>query len=277
MTNLASAAFRLALRGLRVFPLAPGTRIPMKGSHGYLDGTRDLDVVRAWWLASPTANIGIACGAASGIWVLDVDPRHGGAAALAALESEHGALPATITATTPRGGKHLYWRWPTDGPEIRNSVARVGDGLDVLGEGGSVVAPPSIRALGGRYAWCGGDAALADAPGWLVGLTRPPARATTRDQCPPSTAIQGDTDRYVAAAAASELQELESAPERTRNDALNRAAFNLAQLVKAGALPEDWARGQLEARAVGIGLSVVETRGTINSAFRAAQPRDLPR
>ena len=55
--RLASAAFRYALRGLHVFPLAPGTRIPMKGSHGYLDATREADTVRAWWQASPTANI----------------------------------------------------------------------------------------------------------------------------------------------------------------------------------------------------------------------------
>ena len=84
-------------------------------------------------------------------------------------------------------------------------------------------------------------------------------------------------DRYVAAAAVSELTELENAPEGTRNDALNRASFSLARFVKAGALPEDWARGQLEARAIGIGLPVIEARGTINSAFRAAQPRELPR
>ena len=66
-------------------------------------------------------------------------------------------------------------------------------------------------------------------------------------------------------------------PEGTRNDALNRASFSLAGFVKAGALPEDWTRGQLEARAVDLGLSIIEARGTIDSAFNAAQPRDLAR
>lgn len=274
---IARAAFRLAMRGLQVFPLTPGTKVPMKGTHGCRGATSDPDVVRAWWTKWRCANIGIATGAKSGLWVLDVDPRHGGAVALAALESEHGPLPATITATTPSGGRHLYWRWPTDGPEIRNSVARVGDGLDVLAEGGSAVAAPSVLINGRRYAWCGDVAALADAPRWLGDLTRPPARATTSDQCPTTWPIQGDTDRYVASAAASELQDLEGAQPGTRNHALNRAAFNIAQLVKAGALSETWARGQLEARAIGIGLPVVEARGTIESAFRAAQPRELPR
>ncbi len=272
--QLARAAFRYALRGLHVFPLSPGPKVPIKGTHGCCGATRDLDVVRAWWATWPSANIGIATGTRSGLWVLDIDPRHGGGAALAGLEREHGPVPATIQSTTPSGGRHLYWRWPADGPEIRNSAGRVGPGLDVLGEGGSVVAPPSIRALGERYAWCDAGAMLADAPGWLVVLTRPPV---PRPISSPAQAIQGDTDRYVAAAAASELQELEGAPEGTRNDALNRAAFNLGQFVKAGALPENWARSQLEQRAVGIGLPVVEARGTIDSAFRAAQPRELPR
>lgn len=272
--NLARAAFRLAMRGKHVFPLTPGTKIPVKGTHGCRSATRDLDAVRALWQRWPGANIGIATGRASGVWVLDIDPRHGGAVALAALESEHGALPPTITASTPRGGTHYYWRWPDDGPEIRNSVARVGDGIDVLGEGGSVVAPPSVRALGGGYTWRCVGATLADAPGWLVAMTQPtPRRRQNVHMC----TIHGDLDMYVATAAASELTELETAPEGTRNHALNRAAFNIAQLVKADALPEAWARGQLEQRAIGIGLTMVEARGTIDSAFRAAQPRELPR
>ena len=273
MTDLASAAFRLAMRGKHVFPLAPGTKIPVKGTHGCRGATRDVDVVRAWWQRWPDANVGIATGSKSGLWVLDIDPRHGGAGALAALESEHAPLPATITATTPSGGTHYYFRWPADGPEIRNSTGRIGPGLDVLAEGGSVVAPPSIRADGQRYAWVRTDAQLAAAPGWLVNLTRPPE---PRPVSSPPTAHRGDTDRYVAAAAASELQELESAPAGTRNHALNRASFSLAGFVKAGALPEDWARVQLEQRAIGIGLPVAEARGTIDSAFRAAQPRELP-
>ncbi len=56
----------------------------------------------------------------------------------------------------------------------------------------------------------------------------------------------------------------------------NRAAFNLAQFVKAGALPEDCTRAQLEAHAAAAGLSILEARRTIDSAFHAAEPRSLP-
>ena len=254
-TALASAAFRLALRGLAVFPLAPAAKVPLAGSNGFHDATTDCDVARARWKGRPAANIGAATGRRSGIWVLDVDPQHGGDVALARLEAEHTPLPLTTETGTPSGGRHLYWRWNAEAPEIRNSAGRVGPGLDVRGEGGSIILPPSALADGRRYRWrkSGADE-FADAPAWLVNLALPPPQpARSEPKLPPD-----DIERYVASAAASELAGLDGAQDGTRNDALNSAAFNLAQFVKAGALPEDWTRGQLEARAVAIGLPLPE-------------------
>ena len=178
MTNLASASFRYALRGFAVFPLAVGAKVPPAGSHGLLDATTDLDVTRARWLKAPNANVGAATGGRSGIWVLDVDVDvrhpHGGDKSLAELEAEHGLLPLTIEASTPRGGRHLYWRWSTIGPEIRNSAGRVGPGLDVRGEGGQIVLPPSVLSDGRGYRWVkNGVRTFADAPAWLVALACP--------------------------------------------------------------------------------------------------------
>ena len=62
-----------------------------------------------------------------------------------------------------------------------------------------------------------------------------------------------------------------------RNHQLNRSAFAVASFVRAGLVPEDWARALLEERAIGIGLSVIEARGTIDSAFKAAKPREFTR
>ena len=277
MTDLASAAFRLAMRGLHVFPLGRGSKIPVKGTHGCRGATQDLDVVRAWWAKWPSANIAIATGKASGLWVLDLDVKEDvgldGRASLAELEARHGPLPATIESMTPSGGRHLYWRWNAGVHEIRNSCGRTGPGLDVRGQGGSAVAPPSVLADGRRYRWLkNGAKAITEAPAWLVALALPPPPPPKQEPKPPPD----DIERYVASAAAAELAELECAPEGTRNEALNRAAYALAQFVRAGALPEDWTREQLEARAVGIGLPAVEARHTINSAFKAAQPRSLP-
>ncbi|MDE2106168.1 MAG: bifunctional DNA primase/polymerase, partial [Patescibacteria group bacterium] len=88
--------------------------------------------------ANSHANIGIAV--PSGFVVLDVDTKSGGPATLAALESEHSKLPATLTATTPTGGSHIWFALP-HGAHVGNKVA-IAQGLDVRANGGYVVAPP---------------------------------------------------------------------------------------------------------------------------------------
>ncbi len=159
-------------------------------------------------------------------------------------------------------------------PRIRNSVGRIGTGLDVRGEGGSIVLPPSILADGRCYRWVNnGAGTFAGAPAWLVRLVLPPPPPPRSDPKPPPA----DTTRYVAAAITAELQRLEEAQEGTRNDQLNRSAFAIAGFVHAGAVPDDWARGELERRAVGIGLPTHPARPTIDSAFKAARPREFPR
>ena len=269
MTDLASAAFRLSLRGLAVFPLAEGAKIPMAGSHGHLEGSCEADVTRARWLKRQRANIGVATGAGSGFWALDIDPKHGGEQSLRRLIERYGNLPPTVSVQTPNGGTHFWWHRAESGPEIRNSAGRVGPGIDVRGEGGYIVAPPSILSDGRRYRWIRGTTEIVPAPDWLVELTIPPP--PPRSEAAPANV---DSDRYIAAAINDELRQLGQAREGARNDQLNKAAFAIARFVRAGAVPEDWARASLENSAVSIGLSAPETRRTISSAFGAAQPRE---
>jgi hypothetical protein len=94
---------------------------------------------------------------------------------LADLEATYGKLPATVEVVTGSGGRHLYFRWP-EGLVIRNDAGtRLGPGLDVRGEGGQVLAPPTRHPTGTPYAWEAlGDPtdgiAMAEGPGWLIGL-----------------------------------------------------------------------------------------------------------
>jgi putative DNA primase/helicase len=130
-------------------------------AHGLKDATTDPEQIRAWWEQWPDANIGIATGAESDLVVIDVDPRHGGT--LEAL----GELPPTLTVHTGGGGWHLYLNYP-DGMTIRNSAStKLGQGIDVRGEGGYVVAPPSLHVSGQRYTWSG-PSGIADLPEHLV-------------------------------------------------------------------------------------------------------------
>jgi hypothetical protein len=99
--------------------------------------------VRAWFRERPDNNVGIVTGAISGLVVLDIDPGHGGEDSLARLLREHGPLPQTVEARTGGGGRHVYFAHP--GGVVRNKVG-LAPGIDVRGDGGCVVAPPSVHA-----------------------------------------------------------------------------------------------------------------------------------
>jgi hypothetical protein len=131
-------ALSYASLGLPVFPTKPN-KSPYT-PRGFKDATTDPEAIRAWWRQWPDAGIGIPTGKSSGWLVLDIDPRHGGDATLTALVEEHDDLPTTAHATTPTGGSHFFFKYPSH-VEIGNSAGKLGKGLDVRGEGGYVVAP----------------------------------------------------------------------------------------------------------------------------------------
>lgn len=179
-TKLARAALAYAERfGWAVFPLAPRSKLPAIaekfGGHGCLDATKDIEQIARWWEVDPNRNIGIATGSPSGIFVLDVDARHGGEESLDALVERHGALPETVISRTGGAGLHFVFRHVAG---IRNSAGRLGTGLDVRGDGGYIVAPPSVHDSGRPYAWDvdndPDERAIAEAPAWMIGLLREP-------------------------------------------------------------------------------------------------------
>jgi hypothetical protein len=137
-----------------------------------------IDQIQRWWRRWPDANVGIVTGAVSGLVVLDVDPRKGGGDLLAALEDVHGALPRTVESLTGGGGQHFYFRHPGASVPSRS----IASGLDIKGDGGLVVSPPSGHVSGRVYVWESGcapsDVPLADLPGWLQAMAQDPSPAT---------------------------------------------------------------------------------------------------
>ncbi len=164
--NMLDVALDYVAKGWPVFPLRPGAKTPMV-SGGFSSGTTDTAQIKEWWEKHPTANIGIATGACSSLVVLDVDVKNGknGVRALEKLSAEHGGLPDTLTCSTPSGGFHYYFRHP--GTETRGSVGALGEGLDTRGDGGYIVAPPSIIE-GNHYAWDNWGAEVAEMPQWIL-------------------------------------------------------------------------------------------------------------
>jgi replicative DNA helicase len=172
VTNL-DHALTYAARGWRVIPIPQGLKYPKGYDAWQQTATTDTAQITAWWTTNPDHGVGVVTGAASGVWVLDVDVADGkaGDETLATLEQTHGPLPATYEVITGSGGRHLYFAWD-DGPEIRNSASgALGPGLDVRGEGGFVVAPPTIHPNGTAYeVEASAPEVVAPAPAWIVAM-----------------------------------------------------------------------------------------------------------
>ena len=153
MSKFLDAALEYAARGWAVFPLAAGQKVPaVKG--GFKVATTDPEQIKAAWGYRPDYNIGIATGEASGGLIVidvDVDPDKGedGMERLRTWEITNGDLPETVCAETGRGGMHLLFK--SDQP-IGCSV-NADYGIDIRGDGGYIVAPPSVHPNGRPYAW----------------------------------------------------------------------------------------------------------------------------
>lgn len=158
-------ALEYAALGLQVLPLYgftaagrcacgnPDCRSP--GKHpmtrsGVKAATTNAGLIQRWWTEAPNANIGIATGACSGIWVLDVDAKSDGFDSYDRAVAEIGEPGDTWECATGGGGMHRYYVHP--GVPVQNKVAIL-KGIDVRGDGGYVVAPPSAHASGAEYTW----------------------------------------------------------------------------------------------------------------------------
>lgn len=277
-----AAALEYARQGRPVFPCHTPTHggcschrdgCSSPGKHprtrnGLRDASSDPRVVAAWWRRWPDANVGVVTGRPSGLVVVDVDPDHGGIDSMRRLVAQHGPLPPGPRVRTGSGGWHVMFAHP-DQP-VPNSVGRVAPGVDIRGDGGYVIAPPSLHAAGDRYVWTRGGEPPA-LPEWLERRIDPPRvdRVASRAPIPITEAL----DRWAAAALRGEIDRVRFAAEGTRNHTLNRAAFALGQIAGAGALDTDAIESHLRHAAEAAGLSEREAALTIRSGMTAGMAR----
>ena len=189
MTNeILEMALKYAEIGIPIIPLhgikedgactcKKGSTCSSKGKHPIFNGWQELattnqGVIKKWWSKYPHANIGIPAGEKSGWLVLDVDTKYQGYESLEVLEMLYEDLPATVTAITGSGGKHMIFKYPK-GVHTPNKVS-FKQGLDTRSDGGLIVATPSLHMSGNRYRWLGGHSPFerepAEAPEWLLEL-----------------------------------------------------------------------------------------------------------
>jgi Bifunctional DNA primase/polymerase, N-terminal len=287
-------------RGWSVFPVPPGTKKSYKSaerSGGRAWGmTRDPDEICRDFTRWPDAGIGIPTGAVNGFVVVETDTVVGGHAtdgepSLRELEAKYGALPETLDAISPSGSIHRYFKHPAGGIKIKCSSSQIGPGIDVKSDGGMVLAPPTVRSGVGQYRWLNNNP-IAPMPDWLIELTRkqPPKRLTIRERA--TAAVNAhrimrkirsvSAGAYAAAAFTDEINSVAGADAGSRNNALNKSAFSLFQLVHAGLLKSNDVEWQLIEACTRNGLMDDSGNGglsrimaTIRSAFHgaAAKPR----
>lgn len=240
MTPL-EGAIRYTSHGWRIVPAPRGAKRPVLPGWQNL-ATSDQAGVCVHWAQYPDDNICIATGQASNLWVLDIDDKDGatGSATLAALERQYGDLPRTYAVGTGSGGVHYYWTWDGVDFDLRNSAGRLGNGLDTRGNGGQVVAPPSVSESGAYVVL--ELLPVVAAPPWLILLLRPQAysgRPEPRHTQPPATgalfAQPGVAfgDEYADKAVTAECDSIRCAPEGGGNARVNEACFSLGTLVTA--------------------------------------------
>lgn len=143
--------------------------------NGLTDATKDIEQLKKLWNSRKHLNVGIATGAVSGVFVVDIDGEPG-EIDIAAL----GALPQTLTVKTGKG-RHLYFKHP--GYPIKTRTKAIGDKVDIRGDGGYVAGPGSNHASGVVYEWVNPLEEPVEAPKWLleaIGMDK---------QAPPATNI----------------------------------------------------------------------------------------
>lgn len=246
--------------GLDIFPLKPRGKTPLT-THGCLDATRNPDTIREWWTRWPDANIGVATGPKSRLYVIDID---GPAAETAWTQLAQPGDDDTCTVRTSRG-RHLYYRCDQ---ELPNTAGRLASGIDTRGTGGYVVAPPSIHPDGGVYEWVV-IAPPRTLPDWI--RERVTRHANTNGADPAAAINHPARDAYAKATLNNLYQAVSNAAEGTRNDTLNRSAFAAGRLIAGGILDQRTVEITLHGAASAAGIPTTEAGATITSGLTKGQ------
>ena len=184
--QIANAANLYAQKKMKVLPLyivnlnkcscSKGESCTSPGKHpatknGLKDASNLIEQVEEWF-NSKLYNIGLLTGPENGFFVLDIDKKNDGLQSFEEMENTNGKLPETYRVKTGGGGFHLYFKYP---PNLTiHNKQEILKGIDIRGDGGYVVAPPSMHKSGALYeASPDLDFSIknfSEAPRWLIEL-----------------------------------------------------------------------------------------------------------
>ena len=232
--------------------------------HSFYAATTEAKRIIAMTRSHPRGNLAVRTGRASGLVVVDVDPRSGGLDTLADLDRAR-SLPGTVIAITGSGGLHLYYRHP--GGHLPSRAGAFGSGVDCKADGGYAVLPPSVHpTTRARYRWSGG--------GWqypLPNLPNPLARMASpaqekplgRDRRPIGVDMSSPHHRLTRV-----VRVVLEAPQGQRNNTLYWAAQRTIEMQDEGWLSPRQAEAALHRAGANIGLPPREIASIVASAGR---------
>lgn len=242
-TNFLDIATFYAQHNIKTFPVKRQGKSPLC-PHGFNDASADKVVLQEWNKQFPECNIGIPTGAVNNIFVVDVDGESGDLS-LMALENAYGKLNAPTVNTGK--GKHLYFKMP-ENVDIKCSTSKIAPHIDIRGNGGYVVAPPSIHPNGNKYTWVNFDFSqdFPNAPEWLINLITNPAESNFEDL----------------------LEEIATSSEGMRNTTLLGNAIKICNSANKQFLDMENIKNDVIDAGIASGLSRAESERTVNNAMR---------
>lgn len=252
------------------------------------------DTFAHWDTETQARNVGIRTGRLSSLWALDIDPKSGGDKALAALIAQHGPLPQTRTHRTGSGGLHYLFKLPADF-EVTNSRGSLPPGIDVRGNGGFIVMPPSVSGVG-PYS-VADPADVVPAPNWLLDYIRPADHQEVVLEDADGVAYgdlspdqQATSDRYLQAARQGEIDRLKAMRDAAtadlyeyRGEPWNPTTFEIAcNLLELAQSPwakyglEDVRRDLAENAPTDAGFTLTDVMGCLRSAANKVRGNARP-
>lgn len=233
---------------IKIFPVKRQDKMPLCAG-GFKSATADISQLQEWNRKFPDCNIGIPTGHINGIFVVDVDGEEG-FKSLAQLEQQHSKLIAPTVITGK--GKHLYFKMPVN-TDIKSSVSKIANHIDIRANGGYVVAPPSIHENGHCYTWENfvSNQDFPEAPSWIISLI-----TNTEKQLLPVSGV---------------LEEISNAPQGQRNDTLYKRSISVIARAKKEFLDMNEVKENIVSAGMQSGLSRKESSKTFENALKFAE------
>lgn len=233
---------------IKVFPVKRQDKMPLC-ANGFKAASMDSVQLQEWNKKFPNCNIGIPTGHINGLLVVDVDGEEG-FKSLAQLEQQHSKLIAPTVITGK--GKHLYFKMPVN-TDIKSSVSKIADHIDIRANGGYVVAPPSIHENGHCYTWENfvSNQDFPEAPSWIISLI-----TNTEKQLLPVSGV---------------LEEISNAPQGQRNDTLYKRSISVIARAKKEFLDMNEVKENIVSAGMQSGLSREESSKTFENALKFAE------